>query len=74
MSYIKRVLIAIDQLVATVFLGTMPDETISAAAHRRGWKKTEAFINWLFNDPLHCANAYDSEMRGNQNAPIYRKE
>jgi len=72
MTYSKRVLIAIDQLIAVVFLGTMPDETISAMAHRRGWKKTEAFINWLFRDPHHCAMAYIAEMSGAQNAKEYR--
>ena len=72
MTYPKRVLIALDQLFATVLFGTMPDETISAMAHRRGWKRTEAFINWLFRDPLHCAKAYVSEMNGTQNAREYR--
>ena len=73
MTYPKRILIALDQLFAVVFLGTMPDETISAAAHRRGWKKTEAFINWLFRDPNHCALAYISEMNGTQNAKEYHR-
>ena len=41
MTYPKRVLIAIDQLFAVVLFGTMPDETISAMAHRRGWKRLE---------------------------------
>ena len=72
MTYPKRVLIALDQLFATVLFGTMLDETISAMAHRRGWKRTEAFINWLFRDPLHCAKAYVSEMNGTQNAREYR--
>lgn len=73
MTYPKRILIALDQLFAVVFLGTMPDETISAAAHRRGWKKTEAVINWLFRDDMHCAKAYISEMDGTQTAEEYRK-
>lgn len=73
MTYPKRVLIAIDQLAAVVLFGCMPDETISAMAHRRGWKKTEAFINWLFRDPHHCAMAYISEMDGSQNAKEYRR-
>lgn len=74
MTYPKRVLIAIDQLFAVVLFGTMPDETISAMAHRRGWKRLERFINWLFQDDMHCAMAYVAEMNGTQNAPIYRKE
>ena len=73
MTYPKRVLIAIDQLFAVVLFGTMPDETVSAMAHRRGWKKTEAAINWLFRDDMHCAMAYVSEMDGAQNAKEYRK-
>lgn len=72
MTYPKRILIALDQLFAVVFLGTMPDETISAASHRRGWKRLERCINWLFSDPLHCAKAYVSEMNGTQNAREYR--
>lgn len=74
MTYPKRVLIAIDQLFAVVLFGTMPDETISAMAHRRGWKRLEKAINWLFRDDLHCAQAYVAEMIGSQNASIYRKE
>ena len=50
MTYPKRVLIALDQLFAVVLFGTMPDETISAMAHRRGWKRLERLINWLFCD------------------------
>ena len=73
MNYFKRVLIAIDQLVATVFFGTMPDETLSAAAYRRGWTKTEAFINALFQDPNHCRDSYLSEKSGTQNHPEYRQ-
>jgi hypothetical protein len=72
-TYPKRILIALDQLFAVVLFGTMPDETISAMAHRRGWKKTEAFINWLFRDDMHCAKAYVSEMNGTQNAKEYRR-
>ena len=72
MTYPKRVLIAIDHLFAVVLFGTMPDETISAMAHRRGWKKTEAVINWLFRDDMHCAQAYIAEMIGTQNAREYR--
>lgn len=73
MNYPKRILIAIDQLLAVILLGAMPDETISAMSHRRGWKRTERLINWLFRDPLHCAKAYVSEMEGTQNASEYRK-
>ena len=73
MTYPKRVLIALDQLFAVVLFGTHPDETISAMAHRRGWKRLERFINWLFRDPLHCAKAYITEMTGAQNAKEYHR-
>jgi hypothetical protein len=72
MTYIKRVAIAVDQLLGTVFLGQYPDETISAATHRRGWKRLESIINWIMRDPNHCALSYISEMRGTQNAKEYR--
>lgn len=68
----RQFLIALDQLFNTL-VGGMADETISARAHRRQWKKTEAFINWLFRDDLHCARAYISEMSGSQNSREYRK-
>lgn len=74
MSYPKRILIAIDQFFAVLLFGTMPDETISAMAHRRQWKRMERVINWIFRDPDHCAKAYISEMRGTQNAPEYEND
>lgn len=74
MTYPKRVLIALDQLFAVVLFGAHPDETISAMAHRRGRKRLERLINWLFCDDMHCAQAFVAEMTGTQNATIYRKE
>ena len=46
MTYPKRVLIALDQLFAVVLFGTMPDETISAMAHRRrnGWHTERTYL------------------------------
>ena len=38
-----------------------------------GWHKTAAVINWIFQTPDHCLNAYLSELRGSQNNPEYRK-
>ncbi|MBP8169300.1 MAG: hypothetical protein KAX99_06500 [Azonexus sp.] len=73
MNYFSRVAIAVDQLVATVFFGTLPDETISAMARRRRWKRTEAFINWIFNDDLHCARAYIAELSRSQISPDYKE-
>ena len=72
MNYFKRVLIAVDQLAATVFFGTEPDETISAMAHRRGWRWLELAINALFFDSNHCRDSYLAEMNGTQNHPEYR--
>ncbi|MFM7008239.1 MAG: DNA helicase UvrD [Betaproteobacteria bacterium] len=68
---LKQIAIAVDQLANTL-LGGFADETISARAHRNGWKRTERFINFLFQDDQHCAMAYVSEMRGTQNAQEYR--
>lgn len=73
MTYLRRVLIALDQLAGAVLIGTYPDETISAAAHRRGWRRTEAVINWLFRDPTHCEASYQAEVRRTQTAKEYRK-
>ena len=53
--------IAVDQAV-NALLGGMPDETISARIHRHRWRKTEAFVNFIFGDPNHCRKAYESEM------------
>lgn len=73
MSYPKRVLIALDQLVAVLLFGCLPDETISAMAHRRRWQRLERCINWLFCDPYHCLDAYIAELVANQNAKEYRR-
>lgn len=70
-TYAMKVLIALDQL-ANAIAGGHPDETFSARAHRNGWKRTERFINFLFQDDQHCAMSYVSEMRGTQNAQEYR--
>ena len=72
MKYPTRILVAIDQLVAVVVFGTMPDETISAMAHRRQWKRMEKFINLIFRNDLHCANAYINEMRHMHTSNEYR--
>lgn len=68
-----KVAIAIDQLLAVVLFGAMPDETISAMAHRRQWSRMERFINWIFRDDMHCAKAYISELVGSQNHREYRR-
>lgn len=66
--------IALDQWVATCCIaGAVADETISAWAHRRQHKRTERFINTLFQDERHCVKAYLAEMAGLQNAREYRQ-
>lgn len=70
----RQCAIALDQWVGTCLIaGHMADETISAWAHRGQHKRTEALINWLFNDSNHCAAAYVSEMSGAQNAQEYQQ-
>ena len=67
-----QMLVAKDQWLATCLIqGACADETISAWAHRTHRKRTEAFINWLFNDDLHCAKAYLSEIKHTQNPEEY---
>lgn len=69
----KQVLIALDQLLATCLVpGAYADETVSAWAHRTQRRRTEAFINFLFNSPTHCAEAYVSEMEHKQAPKEYR--
>lgn len=67
----KQVLIALDQFANTL-IGGMADETISARAYRKGWKRREAFINWLFRDPNHCRDSYNSELLRSQLPKSYR--
>lgn len=67
-----QMLVAKDQWLATCLIqGACADETISAWAHRTHRKRTEAFINWLFNDDMHCAKAYLSEIKHTQNPEEY---
>lgn len=64
-TYAMKVLIAVDQL-ANAVRGGHPDETLSAAAHRRhlegrsGWRN---LINTLFFwQGDHCLDAHTNEM------------
>jgi hypothetical protein len=72
MACVKQVLIALDQL-ANAIIGGMADETISARAYRKGWKRLESFINWLFRDESHCRDSYNSEMLRSQLPKSYRQ-
>ena len=67
----RQVLIAIDQLLNTL-VGGYADETISARAHRNGWKRTERFIDWLFRDPNHCQDSYNHELLRSHLPKAYR--
>ena len=65
MTYVTKVLIAVDQF-ANAVRGGHPDETLSAAAHRRhlegrsGWRN---LINALFFwQGDHCEHAHRSEL------------
>ena len=70
----KQCAIALDQFAGTCFIsGHMADETVSAWAHRKHHKRTERLINFMFNDPNHCAAAYVSEMESMQEPIEYRK-
>lgn len=75
MTYVTKVLIAVDQL-ANAVRGGHPDETLSAAAHRRhlegrsGWRN---LINALFFwQEDHCRDAYQSELDRKQLPKEYR--
>ena len=70
-SYPIRVLIALDQL-ANALRGGEPDETISAWLYRIKSVRRQAFVNWLFRNPNHCKNSYESELRRSQLPEAYR--
>lgn len=59
--------IALDRWLGTCLIkGHLADEMISAWAHRKHHRRFEHLINWIFQDPNHCAKAYVAEMRGIQ--------
>lgn len=76
MTYSKKVLIAIDQLINTL-IGGWPDETLSSQAHRweqagkRSWtrKMIDAIFFW---EERHCYSSYISEREGRQLPPELR--
>ena len=76
MTYGKRTLIALDQLLNTL-LGGWPDETLSSRAWRwekdgvRSWPRR--FIDMLFFlDQNLCLESFDSERLGRQMPPELR--
>ena len=75
MTYGKRTLIAVDQLINTL-LGGWPDETLSSRAYRLAVDGTtwpmrciDALFCWEKN---HCEQAFDSERIGRQFPPELR--
>lgn len=72
----KQFLIAIDQLINTLFFG-MADESISARAYRnrnkKHWGIAYKIINRLFFwQEDHCRKSYESEMIRKQLPREYR--
>lgn len=78
MSYLKAVLIALDQLLNALSCG-WPDETFSSRAWRwhvsgaRSWpcKALDTIAAWL-GDKDHCRTSYESERMGRQLPPELR--
>ena len=59
-DYVINNALAEDQAWNALLAGSA-DETISARCHRCKWVRRERFVNWLFNDAMHCRNAYLAE-------------
>ena len=79
-KYLINILIAVDQLVNTLF-GGMPDETISAECYRKSQEKGHYFykiLKFILDiclSPIkqdHCEQAYLSEVYRKQLPPQYR--
>ncbi len=73
MTYVKCVLIALDQLANTV-AGGYPDETLSARCWRlrlrKPWCYLRAVIDGLFFfDPDHCRTSFESEVARKHSPP-----
>ena len=79
MPYWKAILIALDQLLNTIF-GGWPDETFSSRCWRwslqgRDWpRKIIDGIALLFNDRDHCRQSFESERLGRQLPPEARSQ
>jgi hypothetical protein len=76
-SWLKNILIAVDQLVNAVFRG-YPDETLSSRAWRwdmsgaRKWPR-KLIDRLFFFDPDHCRESFESERLGRQLPPEARR-
>lgn len=72
MNRITKIAIAFDQLIGAIFVGTYPDETISAYFHRTQ-SPLERYIDAMFFwQVAHCFESYISEKRRQQLPPEYR--
>lgn len=79
MTYPKRVLISIDQVLNAI-IGGQPDETLSARAWRlrsqsRLWGSTRLVIDALFSpfEREHCRLSFESEMARRHLPGAYRE-
>lgn len=76
MTYGKRTLIAVDQLLNTL-LGGWPDETLSSRCYRwardgaRAWPR-RVVDGLFFWQREHCKSSYESEREGRQSPPELR--
>lgn len=74
----QRVLINLTQIFCQIWFGwwkgetTYADESTSAFVWRTQKPRWIKWINWIFDDPKHCENAFNAELKGLQNAPEYR--
>ena len=78
MDYIENILIAFDQLINTILLGS-PDETISSRLSRNrdvGFTKYGyVFVNKLFFwQDNHCKMSYESEVLRLQQSAGFRRQ
>ena len=77
MTYGKHILIGLDQLLNTLFMG-WPDETLSSRCWRweqagiRAWprKLVDGLFFWQRE---HCKSSYESEREGRQSPPELRR-
>jgi hypothetical protein len=78
MDYIENILIAFDQLINTILLGS-PDETISSRLYRNrdvgftkhGYVLVNKLFFWQDN---HCKMAYESEILRLQQSAGFRRQ
>lgn len=70
-TYLRHLLIALDQLVNAVLAG-WPDETLSARAHRQGDWREKVIDALFFAAPDHCRRSFDAEVKRQQLPAAYR--